>query len=126
MIIESPADFQGVDNCCNKLRDFLNENGLSSEIFKTELVAREAMNNAVVHGSQITGTFTFECKLDNGNIVLNIKDGGLGYRSEKENKTRIRDDNSTGRGLLIIQQYTTDFDYNDSGNEINIKIEVKK
>lgn len=124
MVIESPANFEGVDMCCLKLRDFLSENGLESLMFKAEIVAREAMNNAVVHGSQVTGKFNFEFSLDEKHLLLNVNDGGYGYQSEKENKVKVRDDISTGRGLLIIQRYATDYSYNDAGNEISIKIEV--
>lgn len=121
---ECPANFESVNLCCKKLKQFIQDHHLDNILFKSEILAREAMNNAVIHGSQVTGNFLFVAEIYKNNLILRVKDGGLGFKSSSENINREDGDNTRGRGYLIFQKYSSDFTINDSGNEIELKIEV--
>lgn len=123
---EFPATFESVDICCLKLKDFLESHHLDNLLFKSEILAREAMNNAVIHGSQVTGNFIFNAEITQDYLIIRVKDGGLGFESTSENIDREGGDNTRGRGYLIFQKYSSDFSINNAGNEIELKIEVVK
>lgn len=117
-----PSNFESVDYCCSELKKLLLKNHCDEVIFKSELLAREALNNAVVHGSQLTGEFLFRVDLTDKEVCLTVNDGGLGFGSSRENVERSKGKNTTGRGLLILEKYASDYSYNEKGNELIIKI----
>ena len=47
-----PSNLKDVDALCHDIHSFLRAKGLGLASFASELVARECLNNAVVHGNQ--------------------------------------------------------------------------
>ncbi len=127
MQCEYSSNFDNVNLCCNRLKEFIDAHSLQKSWFKYELLAREALNNAVIHGSGVDGNFRFFVELEDNLIVLRIWDNGTGESqvSVDENVEREKGQNTTGRGFLILEKYAKDYNINNYGNEIEIKIEVE-
>lgn len=120
-----PASFAGIDDCCTALDSFLTEHKLEKCIFKTELVAREALNNAVIHGCRHKNGSKIEVsiRLEPRFIHLTIKDSGPGFDYAHTHGSTENVDKPSGRGLAIFDQYTDEYRYSENGSKIEIKIQ---
>ncbi len=119
------ATFDDVEKCCGDIKEFLKINNLKSSSFKISLLAREALNNAVVHGSQITGCFKFSIEVKDDFIIFKVNDGGLGFIGTKDNIQLDEGTNIHGRGLPIMEKYAHEYNFNDKGNEVEIKLKIE-
>lgn len=101
---------------------FLAEEGLGHLAFDMELLAREALVNAVQHGSSGNPAKTVRASLnlEPGRLVLLVADEGRGFdwRSLPAADPDPREE--SGRGLFIIRKYADSFAYNDAGNALRI------
>lgn len=112
---------------CLKLRDLLQTNHLESACFAVELLAREALANAVKHGSQNDGDKQIELRLSVGRewIHLQVKDQGPGFAWRKARKGRPEDTASSGRGLQLYALYANRVQFNRSGNQVTLWLRAK-
>ena len=115
-----PADFSSIDTVCRKVEEFLQGAGLGGAAFGINLGCREALTNAVRHGSHSDPKkkVTFELLRKDNLLVIKIVDQGPGFDWQKAltHLAAITDDN--GRGMSILQQYFDKVQFNQTGNEV--------
>lgn len=90
--------------------------------FAAELLVREALTNAVVHGCRCDPSKQVRCclRLKGGHLLIAIEDDGAGFdwRAALCDQAALSD--SSGRGIEILRSYATRFRYNARGNEVTI------
>jgi anti-sigma regulatory factor (Ser/Thr protein kinase) len=94
----------------------------ASPSFAVELLAREALTNAVVHGCGSDPQRQVRCRfrLKDRQVTIAIAHSGEGFdwRATRHKVADLAD--SSGRGMQILLGYSTRFRYNESGNALTI------
>jgi serine/threonine-protein kinase RsbW len=93
-----------------------------ADAFAVELLLREALNNAVLHGCGADPTRSVECalRLDGRHLAAVVCDGGAGFNWREALRGSTRTDESSGRGVAILRQYATRVRFNAGGNRVVI------
>jgi len=117
-----PASAENVEGFIADIHGFLADRNLSGLSFDMELLAREALVNAVQHGSKGDPSKTVHAALrfEGGALVLAVRDEGSGWDWRQMPAAPPDPTLESGRGLFIIRKYADDFFYNDSGNALTI------
>ncbi len=120
------ATFKDIDIFCGKAENLLRENNLNDYIFPVQLLLREALTNAVVHGCRMKPGLIIKSTIiiRENEIILEIEDPGDGFdwkTSENRDYSLITE---SGRGLLILQKYASKYQYNATGNIVRIKKKI--
>lgn len=93
-----------------------------SVCFKVELLVREALTNAVVHGSHTDPGKQVRCalRLKRGRMLILVEDQGNGFdwRAVRNRPDPSRD--SSGRGVGILFTYADRVRYNNKGNAVTM------
>ncbi|SPE37739.1 Anti-sigma-factor antagonist (fragment) [Candidatus Sulfopaludibacter sp. SbA3] len=94
----------------------------SSHSFAAELLAREALNNAVVHGCGSDPSREVRCRLrlKGQRLTIVVADGGEGFDWRAAWGRRPGLSASSGRGMQILRWYATRVRYNERGNAVTI------
>ena len=106
-----------------ELRALLAEAGLKTSGFGAELLAREFMTNAIIHGNgrDAGKKVTFELSLGTKWIFMRITDEGAGFNWRKAKSTATAGAAATsGRGVFIGNCYARKVTYNRPGNSVGI------
>jgi anti-anti-sigma factor len=126
--IRMGAELRNVDHAVAEMRAFLQRMGLDRDAFSVQLVLREALANAVLHGSgkDPAKQVRMEAAYGDGQLTLRVEDQGPGFdwRSRKGHVAGPTDEG--GRGLSIIQTYFDDVRYNEQGNALELKKHCQK
>jgi len=117
-----PSRLFAVEKLCREVRAFLEANGLAAARFGVELVARECLNNAVVHGNrrQAGRRIDFRLALGRRWIRLEVADEGQGFDWRSRRRTPPGSQASHGRGFVICQNYSDRIRFNQAGNRITV------
>lgn len=117
-----PASTENVEIFIAAIHGFLAERALGSLAFDMELLAREALVNAVQHGSRCDASKVVSASLglDGGALVLTVRDQGSGWDWRNMPVATPDPTRESGRGLVIIRKYADSFAYNDPGNALTI------
>lgn len=120
-----PSRLEAVDTVCLELRSFLLANELSKACFVVELVARECLNNAILHGNQCQEDKKASLNLCLGRrwIRLEITDEGAGFNWRQSRRMKADATATHGRGLSIGSQYAGRMRFNRKGNRITLWLE---
>jgi len=88
--------------------------------FGIRLAVEEAVINAIKHGHKYDPTKTVEVRyqVNQEHVLLEIEDQGPGFvREQVADPTAVENwDKPSGRGLLLIQRFTSWVHYNARGN----------
>ncbi|MGH7909299.1 MAG: ATP-binding protein [Thermodesulfobacteriota bacterium] len=121
-----PATAEDVDAMLREIMDALEKNRFPvGDYDEIRLALREALNNAVKHGSGFNAGkkvhVAVRCNLDDG-FWISIRDEGAGFDpdqvpnpTEPENLERF-----SGRGLFMIRELMDDVQFHDRGREIRM------
>jgi len=112
-----------VDPVCREIRSLLEDNGQAAACFGVELVAREWLNNAIVHGNRLDAGKKVALNLRIGRkwIYLQIIDEGPGFDWRKARRASPPDDTVIGgRGLPISVLYACRITFNQRGNQVSL------
>jgi anti-sigma regulatory factor (Ser/Thr protein kinase) len=111
-----------VDNCCREVREWLTENGLLADIFPVELLLRESLNNAMLHGNggDCARKVTVEMRIGRKWIILRVTDEGAGFNCSKVREAVPDPDATCGRGLAIYALYAQRVIFNSKGNQVSL------
>jgi serine/threonine-protein kinase RsbW len=115
------ASLENVDLICAEMTVWLEERELYRELFALEILAREALNNAVFHGnrSDPSKKVQAEIKHDAESVSIKVSDEGPGFNwRECLKKEEVNDNRENGRGLTLYQLYADKVEFNESGNEV--------
>ncbi|MBI5520401.1 MAG: ATP-binding protein [Desulfovibrio sp.] len=120
-----PATTENVEVFIAAIHGFLAEESLGSLTFDMELLAREALANAVQHGSGGDPGKTVSASLRRtpGALELTVVDQGPGWNWRALEPARQEPPDpagESGRGLFIIRKYSDTFAYNETGNALTI------
>ncbi len=120
---EIPATSAAIDDLCIRARAWLVENGLDRDWFATEMLLRESLNNAVIHGSGNDPILHVNCELrcKCGWLSILVEDGGSGFDWACRQKHYARAEEKGGRGLQIYRLYADKVVFNGRGNRVLLR-----
>lgn len=101
---------------------FLQAQNASGSLFDVKLLLREALLNAVLHGSQgdplrVVG---LELRAAEGRLMLTVTDQGPGFDWRSGLSNLAPPEATSGRGLTILTLYADDVRYNATGNQVTL------
>lgn len=120
LAIVMSAELEYIDAACMEASGFIDGHGLGSCRFAVLLGLREALANAIIHGSGSDAARTVRLELAcAGNVIhVSVEDEGSGFDWASAG-TAVPDPWSMGgRGLPIIMEYFDEMAFNESGNAI--------
>ena len=97
------ATLANIDTASEETKNFLQAIEIQEGAFDVILVMREALNNAVKHGSQMNGqkTIKYGISVKANHLIMEIEDEGNGFDwMAKQGKTNSSPSDS-GRGWLL-------------------------
>lgn len=123
-----PAQITEVDRVCEELSAWLMKTNLGKHVFAIQMLAREGLNNAVLHGSEhnieLNVHFHVQVRLDA--VVLEISDEGKGFDWQNQmNQDEVPIDRTSGRGLWIYRLFADSIEFNQSGNNVRLTRTVR-
>ncbi len=95
-------------------------------LFAVNLVMREALTNAVLHGNKndVTKDIRFALKIvGDTSIHLEIEDQGKGFDWRKYQGCALPASMVHGRGICIMETYFTRYAYNEKGNKLFLQMD---
>jgi len=115
-----PASMDEVESFIADMRRHLLTCGLKSGTFELELLAREALGNAVRHGckddpAQFVGV---RLSVRHDRVELCVTDGGVGFDWRNASQAVPNPTCETGRGLCILKCYADTVEFNEAGNMV--------
>jgi serine/threonine-protein kinase RsbW len=118
------AAFENVDILCGEIGRMIEASGLSARLFPLQLVIREAVNNAIVHGSGSDPAKTIKVafQVRKRGISISVRDHGAGFdwRSKWE---KVADPLVlSGRGMELMRTYASETVFNEKGNRVRLKV----
>ena len=123
------ANFGEIDTLCQKVRDFLDRRGGLEEVaFAVEIGCREAVTNAVRHGSNLDPAkeVKFSIAVEQDSLIIKASDQGKGFEWRKFLDQSGTDLKENGRGICILHKYFDSVTYNGSGNKVTLKKKIGK
>jgi serine/threonine-protein kinase RsbW len=120
--LEMTAAYASVDLADAAITAHLEEAGARLDLFAVRILLREALLNAVEHGSGGRPDATVRCTvaLDERGLRLVVDDDGPGFTwHDREAELEILGDG--GRGIPIMQVYASEMHYNDAGNRLELR-----
>ncbi len=90
--------------------------------FAAELLLREALTNAVVHGCNADPAKQVRCflRLRGRTLLIAIADGGEGFDWRAKRENMAAEEDCSGRGMEILHTYANWVRFNDSGNLVTM------
>lgn len=113
-----------VDSLCLKIRDMLYANDLGEVCFGVELLARECLSNAVIHGNKGIADKSVRLSLSVGRqwIRLQVDDEGEGFDWRKLRRRRSDANDTSGRGIELYELYAARVRFSRQGKQITLWI----
>jgi anti-sigma regulatory factor (Ser/Thr protein kinase) len=117
-----PAANQAVDELCGELRTGLLAKMPRRERFAIELLLREALMNAVVHGARGEVSAEIDCEVCPvaGGIKIRVSDGGPGFDWRTCQEAVPGPLSESGRGMHILRRYASRVEYSGNGNQVEL------
>lgn len=118
-----PAKLQEIDRICEEVRESLGALGLEQMFFEVTLLLREALVNAVVHGSQGDERkwVGIDLSVRGDELVVDVQDEGPGFAWREQMQQDASANEDHGRGLSIFQAYANSVQYNEEGNRVTLR-----
>jgi serine/threonine-protein kinase RsbW len=123
-----PSRAQEAESLCLKVRVFMQEAGLPETCFAVELLTRECLFNAIIHGNRNAADKSVDLTLSLGRkwIRLRVCDQGPGFAWRKARRASFDTLIPSGRGLRICALYAERVRFNRMGNRISLWIREAK
>jgi serine/threonine-protein kinase RsbW len=118
-----PATIKNVERVCSAAALASKKFPLrKQDWFATELLLREALNNAVVHGCRNDPSLSFSCRLtiSDQKIIIEVSDEGTGFDWRRKSEFQPANSDESGRGLSIYAIYANSIKFNESGNCVTL------
>ena len=118
---EADAAIALITEMIDQLRD---KNWDKRDVFSIHLALEEALMNAIKHGNQRDVSKKVEVRgtVSKSQFEIRVKDEGKGFvRSEVPDPTDEGNlEKTSGRGLMLMEFYMSEVNYNDTGNQIRM------
>jgi serine/threonine-protein kinase RsbW len=114
-----PATLKNLEQVCASVVQVLEKYDLHhKDRFAIELLLREALNNAVLHGCHQNPHLFFSCSLTISapTVTIEVCDEGNGFDWRRLTTSTPMNSKISGRGLYIYTIYASTIRFNDSGN----------
>jgi serine/threonine-protein kinase RsbW len=127
LLCSAPSDLGTIEGMCKLVRHFLVSRNLADLLFGTEIVVRECLNNAVLHGNmgnqqkRLSLAVVAECR----RVTVRITDEGRGFDWRMLPVAVPDSSSSSGRGLAMVRLYATRVAFNPAGNQITVELDSK-
>jgi len=121
--LEMNTDLTNVDRCVELITLFLQERGAADHLFPLSLLAREALNNAMVHGNRLdpAKTVRFRLMALGEGFEMSVEDEGEGFEWGQRLQASSNVDDVSGRGHEIFRNYAKSVRYNPKGNALTLE-----
>ncbi len=121
-----PATYENVDRAAEEIKIYLEKIGVNSMVFHIVLGIREALTNAVKHGSLNDEEKRVFCELKKERKLLTIRveDEGKGFEWKRYLFNKISSGVDSGRGIAIMRGCFKTMKYNKKGNRLILEIET--
>ncbi len=92
------------------------------DAFSTELLLREALTNAVVHGGNEDPRLQVFCvlRVKRGRFLISVEDQGSGFDWRKAWNNEADTSETHGRGIQIFRRYADTVRFNSKGNAVTL------
>jgi anti-sigma regulatory factor (Ser/Thr protein kinase) len=121
-----PSEPVEVDAFCCEVRRILTESGLSADAFPVEMLLRESLNNALIHGNcrDCEKRIRAEVRIGRKWIALKVADEGTGFSPRKAMNALPAPEKTSGRGLAIYFLYANRVSFSSKGNQVSFWREI--
>ena len=118
-----PAKLEEIDRLCEEVGAWLDAADLGQMFFEVTLLMREALVNAVRHGSQgDEGKWIdVDLSLEGEELVIDVQDQGQGFDWKEKMHQHVSSKEEHGRGLMIFKSYANDVQYSQQGNRVTLR-----
>ena len=122
-----PATLESVETISLRLREHMTAQGLAGDLFACELVLREALTNAVLHGAKSDKNKSIHCRIrfTTKSVRMDIIDPGPGFDWRQALKHHAKSIDTRGRGHTIFAAYATKLAYNQKGNHVTLRRKIQ-
>jgi serine/threonine-protein kinase RsbW len=119
---DMPATFESAEQFVMDFRERCQALLDHKSLFGAELLLREALANAVRHGSHADPKKLVRCRLriKGRRLLIAVEDYGCGFDWRRAWDKRAETPDCSGRGVEILRKYSTRVRYNDRGNSVII------
>jgi anti-sigma regulatory factor (Ser/Thr protein kinase) len=117
-----PASLWALEEFCCDFRSICGPFASSSNRFAAELLLRETLTNAVVHGCHSDASRRVRCmaRVRANRVTIAVEDDGDGFDWQAALRRRVGANCCSGRGFEILAHFATRFHFNRSGNRITV------
>ena len=129
LYLSIPSCLEAIEPLCDEIRILLDRRHLAAMQFAVEILARECLNNAVLHGNEgrNNGWVRFGMRVGRKLIRLRVADQGPGFDWRRMRRNRLpAGDEGTGRGLVVARIYAQRVAFNRCGNQVTLWINTAK
>jgi serine/threonine-protein kinase RsbW len=119
-----PSELSEVDGVCREVRALLARQGVANRGFAVDLLLREFLNNAILHGNRSDARKLVRVAVTVGRrwIVFRIADDGPGFNWRTKRRAPPDAEATSGRGLAIGALYAQRLRFNRAGNQVTFWI----
>lgn len=122
MRMDLPATLEAIEEFSARFRDCTRKVLDRKHWFTSELLVREALNNAVLHGCRANPEKRVHCtfRVKNSRLLIVVHDEGDGFdwRSAWNNRAEISA--TSGRGIELLRTLATRVRFNRRGNAVAV------
>jgi len=96
--------------------------------FAAELLLREALTNAVIHGSGANPAMSVHCaiRMRDRKLIIAVADGGPGFDWHSQSGQTADSASCSGRGLEIFRKFATRVRFSARGNLVTLVKDFKE
>jgi anti-sigma regulatory factor (Ser/Thr protein kinase) len=118
--VELPATFEAIESFCVQFQHWRLEACAELDGFSSELLLREALTNAVMHGGSQGERISCVLRVKRGRLIIAIRDGGKGFNWRAAWNRKADAEDTHGRGIEIFRHYANLVRFNPSGNSVTL------
>jgi serine/threonine-protein kinase RsbW len=117
-----PATLEAVEQLFMQFRRGCSCAYQPGDCFTAELLLREAVTNAVVHGIGTAPVATVACamRMKGRRLIIAVEDEGAGFDWRAARDHEVDASSCSGRGMEILRKYATRVRFNEKGNAVTI------
>lgn len=117
-----PATLQAIEEFVVEFRERCQARLDRKSFFGAELLLREALTNAVRHGSHEDPAKQVRCclRIKGGRLLIAVEDYGCGFDWRAAWNNHAASPDCSGRGVEILRKYASRVRYNNRGNAVTI------
>ena len=117
-----PASLDAAEAFIARFRGYFDRHGPPGYEFAAELLLRETLTNAIVHGCGLDPAREVLCavRLDARRLLIAVSDDGGGFDWRTFWRRAPMPEDPSGRGLWIVRKYATRVHFSTHGNAVTV------